>query len=312
MERFTLVQPRSMTEAASELTKGGAAMAGGVDLLDRMKEGAAKPERVVSLDFAPRNTVWLNNESLELDANCTLEQVARSDRIRKELPALARAAGDAATPQIRNVATLGGNLLQEPRCWYYRLSDFSCWRKGGEGCPALEGDNRYHAILGDRKCPAVHASSLAPALVALGAQVEIEGRTDTPPVESLWPAPGEEGPFTTLALGQILTKVIVPSGHPSAYVEVRHRQSFDWALASAAVARTAVGGWRVVLGAVAPVPWRSPEAEKALGDGNPDAARIAKAADAALATAKPLSMNAYKVKLARTALTRALTEAAGG
>jgi len=310
MDPFTLIQPRNASEARNELEKGGEAMAGGIDLLDRMKEGIARPERVVSLDFASRNMT--SSTDLTLDAGVTLARIAGNGNLRRDLPALARAAAEAATPQIRNVATLGGNLLQEPRCWYYRLSDFSCWRKGGEGCPALEGDNRYHAVLGHGKCPAVHASNLAPALVALGAHVVIEGREDIPPIESLWPAPGEEGPFHTLARGEILKQVIVPRVGPNAYVEVRHRQSFDWALASAAVARTEVSGWRVVLGAVAPVPWHSPEAGKVLGAGRPSAAKIKVAADAAVADAKPLSMNAYKVKLAHTALVRALTEAAGG
>lgn len=314
MNRFEYVKPRSLDETCDLLKKGGTAKAGGIDLLDRMKEGISKPERLVGLASGqPEGArIVVDGEGATIGALATLAAVAADRRLAKFYPALVAAAGEAATPQVRNRATVGGNLLQEPRCWYYRLNDFDCLRKTGKNCPALHGRNRYHAILGYGPCPIVAPSNLAPALVALGATAEIAGGPSPRPVEGLYAPPDDTKRFFTLAPGEVVTAVALGPVGENAYVEVRHKRSFDWALASAAVARRAGKGWRIVLGAVAPGPWRAKEAEAALGDGVPDAAAIAKAADLAVKGAKPLSENAYKVKLARVAVTRALTEAAGG
>jgi xanthine dehydrogenase YagS FAD-binding subunit len=303
MDRFEYVIPKSLSEAAAAMKAGAVAKAGGIDLVDRMKERIVRPKRVASLACGraePR--IVVDDTGWWVSAFATLSEVASSAELAKVCPALVAAAADAATPQIRNVATVAGNVLQENRCWYYRLSDFDCHRKGGEGCPAKEGRNEYHAIFGDGDCPAVHASNLAPVLMALGATVEIHGVKAARPVESLW-----QGPPPGLVTGFRGERTVA-----NAYVEVRHRQSFDWALASAAVAAGTDGKWTVVLGAVAPVPWRAAPPEEALGRGKPTAAKISAAAEVAVKGAKPLSMNGYKVKLAKTALVRALTEAAGG
>ena len=304
MNRFELVLPRTIDEAKEALTQGGVAKAGGIDLVDRMKEGVTRPDRIVSLEA-------LRAESAAIEAGPAVAEVAAHAGLRKHYGALARAAADAATPQVRNRATAGGNLLQEPRCWYYRSADFTCLRKGGEGCPAKDGENAYHAILGAATCPVVNASNLAPALVALGAEAKVRGRDEALPVEALWPAGPDPAPFHALKAGEILLSLHLPPPGPNAYVEIRQKQSFDFPLAAAAVARQA-DGWRVVLGAVAPIPWRARESERILGAADPDADLVATAADAAVAGARPLSQNAYKLEIARVAVRRALTEAAGG
>jgi xanthine dehydrogenase YagS FAD-binding subunit len=301
MKRFEYVLPRTMKEAIAEVAGGGVARAGGIDLIDLMKEGILAPKRLVGLGCADTR-IEVTPASLTIGAGATLADVASHPEIRRRWPALAAAAGDAATPQVRNVATVAGNVLQANRCWYYRTAEFDCHRKGGEGCPALDGENQYHAIFGDRSCPAVHPSNLAPVLAALDAKVVFAAGGEPEPVTALWPA-GNPRLVAHFELATPLT---------NAYVEVRHRQSYDWALAAAAVARFPERPWRVWLGAVAPVPWRSAAAEAILGTKRPDAKAIAAAADAAVLDAKPLTKNGYKVKLARTALLRALTEAAGG
>jgi xanthine dehydrogenase YagS FAD-binding subunit len=315
MNRFELLLPRHADEAVKALAGGGVAKAAGIDLLDRMKEGIARPDRIVSLAAlrGDGDPVETGSNIGRISAFATLSEVAGHEGIREMFPALAHAAGEAATPQIRNRATVGGNLLQEPRCWYYRLSDFDCLRKDGDGCPAKDGENQYHAILGYGKCPVVHPSNLAPALVALRAKAFVRGLNTTIPVEELWPRTPDPAPFHSLEPDQVLLSLRIPPSGPNGYAEIRHKQSFDWPLASAAVAKEPDGPWRVVLGCVAPVPWRSAGAEEALGrEAKPDADRIERAVEAAVRGAKPLSKNAYKLQLARVAVKRALAEAIGG
>lgn len=315
MNRFELVMPRTAEEAVTALGKGGTAKAAGIDLLDRMKDGISTPSRLVSLfKIGPTGSaaIEVGKDGARIGALATLAEIASHAELRKRYPALTRSAEEAATPQVRNRATAGGNVLQEPRCWYYRLSDFTCLRKGGKSCPALEGDNRYHAVIGFEKCPVVAASSIAPALVALGATVETTGSKSPRPVEDLYAAPGDLTRFYRLSKGEIVTAIVLPGAGANAYSEVRHKQSFDWALASAAVAHLPKSGWRVVLGAVAPAPWRDPAAEKVLGTGDPGPEKIAEARRASLTEASPLPHNAYKIELARVALARALEQAVGG
>jgi len=308
MRRFEYVLPANADEARAALAKGGVAKAGGIDLLDRMKEGISSPDRVISLGFADCEIAF-DDLGARVGAGVTLADLAGHPEIGRRYPALAKAAEEAATPQVRIVATAAGNVLQEPRCWYYRVAEFDCLRKGGEGCPAMEGENEFHSILGYDACPAVHASNLAPPLVALGARAEVHGLEEPVPLEQLW-ASGSPERWHDLAPDAVITRFRIPPAGPNAYVEVRHKQSFDWALAAAAVARSADGAWRVCLGGVAPKPWRPAAAEEVLGADDLTAERIAKAADAAVEGAKPLAKNGYKVKLARVALARALTEAA--
>jgi xanthine dehydrogenase YagS FAD-binding subunit len=236
--------------------------------------------------------------------------------VQKTHPALARACGEAASPQIRNVATIGGNVLQRPRCWYYRLESYKCLKKGGDVCYAVGGENRYHVIFGGGPSYAVHPSNAAVALVAYGASFVLEGPKGPRTVaagEFFVPPAKDPERENNLAPDEVLTEIRLPSaaGVKSAYLDVRERAAFDWPLVSAAIALKADGGLvkeaRVVLGAVAPVPWRSLRTEQALAGKKLDEATIVAAARAATVGAQPLSDNGYKVGLVQTLVRRMLT-----
>jgi xanthine dehydrogenase YagS FAD-binding subunit len=250
--------------------------------------------------------------TLRLGTLVTLAKIASHPEILEGWPALASACGEAASPQIRNVATIGGNLLQRPRCWYYRLESYKCIKKGGEVCYAIAGKNRYNVIFGGGPAYPPHASSAAVPLEAYGATFVLEGPdgSRTVPADEFFilpdVAPEREN---VLEPGEILTEIQVPStaGAKSAYAEVRERAGFDWPLVSAAVVVRAEGGnaseARVVLGQVATIPWRAAKAEEALV-GQPLGAASAEAAGtAAAAGAEPMTENGYKVDLV-TALVR--------
>ena len=224
------------------------------------------------------------------------------------------------TPQIRNVGTVGGNINQRPRCWYFRNEEFACLKKGGSTCFAVDGENQYHAIFGDGPCHIVHPSSLAVPAVALNAKFRLVGPAGERVVEAgdYFQMPdrnlfGE----TVLASNELLTHVTLPAPGAlrMATYEVRFKQSHDWPLAFASVALSMSGdtvrGARVVMGAVAPIPWRSPAAEAALTGKRFTEEAAMTAADAAVQGAKPMTLNSYKVQIARTAVKRAIMKAAG-
>ncbi len=314
MKNFEYVLPKSVDEASKAAAEKGARLkAAGVDLLDEMKSYVAQPDKVVNLlSVKGMRDIASQKDGTHIGALVTLAQVAAAT----DLPhALVEAADEAATPQVRNVATVGGNLAQRPRRWYWRSEAFTCLRKGGDACPAIDGENRYHAIFHTGPCPIVHPSNLAPALMALGATVVTNKRSIE--IEKFFVLPKDKiDRENVLEDGEIITEVIVPpGGWKSAYKEGREKESFDWALVSAAVALLMDGGTvkdaRVVLGAVAPVPMRSKEAEAALVGKKPlDAAKDA--AEAAFKEAKPLSGNGYKVPLGKAILRRAIAAAAEG
>jgi xanthine dehydrogenase YagS FAD-binding subunit len=327
MNRFEVITPSSLRDAARLLAedRSRAALAGGVDLIDLMKQDIEAPRALISLKgLRELDGIAVNSAGeLRIGALATLDAVAAHPAVRERFAAVAQAAGQAATPQIRNLATFGGNLLQRPRCWYFRNPDTKCLKKGGETCFSVEGLNRYQAILGGGPSFIVHPSNLAPALIAFDARarlvapdgeriVELEKFFTLPTVN-----PKREN---DLKAGEILVEVIVPApaaGARSAYLEAREKQSFDWPLVSAAAAlELAPGGRtiksaRVVMGAVAPIPWRSPEAEKALAGAPLDAAHARAAAEAALKGARPMSDNAYKVAIAKVLVRRAILRAGG-
>jgi xanthine dehydrogenase YagS FAD-binding subunit len=319
MNRFELARATSAAEARDLLAgkKGSVYKAGGIDLLDHMKEHLVEPPRVVDLKSIPgldRITVDPDG-GLRIGPMATLSRVAAHEGVRKTHAALARACGEAASPQIRNVATVGGNVLQRPRCWYYRLESYKCLKKGGEVCFAVGGENRYHAIFGGGPSYAVHPSNAAVALLAFGATFVLEGgkgaRT-VPAAEFFTPPSKDPERENQLLPEEILTEIRVPAagGARSAYADVRERAAFDWPLVSVAAALKIDGGVvreaRVVLGAVAPTPWRSTKAEQALlGKALDDAAATA-AARAAIFGAAPLSDNGYKVGLVQTVVRRTL------
>jgi xanthine dehydrogenase YagS FAD-binding subunit len=321
MKPFTLIRAATLPEAAREAAKPGSEVkAGGVDLLDRMKEGFDSPKRVVSIAHVPGLDSIEAGPPAKIGALATLARIASHADVRRLYPALADAAEGAATPQIRNMATLGGNLCQRPRCWYYRLEEFDCRKKGGNDCFALEGENRFHAIFDtDLTCCCVHPSATGVALLAYGARLQTvsPGGRRLIALDNFFVRPTENAlRENVLAHGEIIESVTIPApaaGARSVYKKLKEKESFDWPLVEACVNLTIAGGAvrdaRVILGSVAPTPHRSAAAEAVLRGATASPGLAARAAEAAVASAKPLAQNAYKVRLARVLLERALREA---
>jgi xanthine dehydrogenase YagS FAD-binding subunit len=329
---FALVRPETLARARELIVAdpdNRVLRAGGIDLLDRMKEGLDEPEMLVELSRIPE----LRGEplptggdvALSFGASMTLARIAEGLDGKPGVDALREAASQAATPSIRNAATLAGNLLQRPRCWYFRNRELICLKKGGDTCLALIGDNRYNAILGAGPSYIVHPSSLATALLALDARVVVwsaaenqpQGSTRELPLADLFVGPKQDPTREhVLEPGEILQAVLVETkpDQRSAYQAVREKQSHDWPLAEAAVRMRLEGGRmrevRVALGHVAPVPWFAREANALLENQVPSLELFAEAADAALAGAKPLDGNAYKVPLCKGLLREVLHRAA--
>ncbi len=296
-------------------------LAGGTSLLNLMKNYVVQPDTVVSITRIPGyDKIEPAAGSVKIGANVRLADIASSADIQKGYPALAQAALNVASPQIRNMGTIGGNLCQRPSCWYFTQEAFDCLKRGGTTCPAKEGENEYHAIFGnDGPCVMAHPSSLAPSLVALGARVRIAGPAGAKevPIEELFVTPKTAAQRETiLAPNELVTHVILGAPSPlSATYEVRPKEANDWPLSIASVALKVEGGLcteaRICLGAVAPVPWRPQAAETALKGKAISQESARAAADAAVAGATPLSQNAYKVKTAHAAVRRAILLAAG-
>jgi xanthine dehydrogenase YagS FAD-binding subunit len=258
---------------------------------------------------------------LRIGALVTLSEIADHPLIKQKYTALAEAAESVGSPQIRNVGTIGGNLCQRPRCWYYRDENVICLKKGGSKCYAVEGENEHNAILGGGPSWIVHPSDCAPALLALDASVEISGPKGSRriPLSKFFVTPTENiFKENVLAHNEIVTHVIVPAqpaNTRSHYMKVRHREGFDWALSGAAVRLTMAGAnikdSRVVLSGVAPIPWRSKEAEAVLKGKAVTASQADKAGAASVANARPLGKNKYKVPLTRNTVKLAVLHAAG-
>lgn len=322
MNQFEWVNPTSLEQAAELLGSGAAVKAGGIDLMDLLKERLIAPKRLVNLRAVPGlDRIEAGPEGLRLGPLVTLARLADDPAVNGPYRALAQAAGHAATPQIRNMATVGGNLLQRPRCWYFRAESFDCRKKGGSRCFAIEGENAYHAIIGNRTCAAVHPSAAAVALVALGAKLELvshEGRREVA-LESFFVAP-ESDVRRENALGEreLISKIVVPpppAGARSAYIKQGEKESYDWPLAEVAVSLEEDGGRckraSIVLGAAAPVPWRARAAEALLAGKTIDEGTAREAAKAAISGATPLSQNAYKLKIFEAIVRRTILAAKG-
>jgi len=319
MNRFEIAQPQSVAQARELLAEkpGSVLKAGGIDVLDHLKEHLVEPPRLVNLKAVPGlDSISADPDGgLRLGPLATLAKVAASPEVRRSHAALAEACGEAASPQIRNVATLGGNVLQRPRCWYYRLESYRCLKKGGDVCYAVGGENRYNVIFGGGPSYAPHPSNAAVALVALGASFVLEGPkgTRTVPAGEFFVLPSRDAQRENdLQPGEVLTEVRVPpaAGARSTYDAVRERDGFDWPLVSVAAALKLEGRTvreaRLVLGAVAPVPWRATRAEQALVGRPLGDEAAAAAARAATVGAAPLSDNGYKVGLVQSLVRRTL------
>ncbi len=324
MKNFTYYRPATVEAAVGLLdAKWGTTelLAGGTDLLDLQKEYVAQPEKVISLSGVPDLAgIKYSKLGWVIGAGTKLADIAANPDLRKLFPALTTAAGDVGGPQIRNMGTLGGNLCQRNRCWYFRDEHVNCLLKGGDKCFALDGENRYHAVFTKgNKCVIVHPSTLAPALIALGATVEVQGPKGHRIVEmaKFFQAPNGSGEREhVLSANELVLSVTIPATKSAnASYEVRHKQAYDWPLVQAAVACVLDGGKakdvKIVLGHVAPTPVIAEAAAKAIEGKEITEETAGKAGEAATDGAKPLSQNGYKLKLIAVAVKRALLTAAG-
>jgi xanthine dehydrogenase YagS FAD-binding subunit len=325
MNRFEILTPSDLPHAGKLLAdRDRAALAGGVDAIDLLKQNIITPGSLVNLKgLRGMDTIEPDGRGgIRIGALVKLREVAADPVLRARYAAVADAASQAATPQVRNLATVGGNLLQRPRCWYFRNPEVNCLKKGGDRCYALGGLNRYHAILGGGPSFIVHPSNLAPALVAFGASVKLAGPAGerTLELEKFFILPKSDPTReNVLIAGEVLVEVSIPAPAPDArsvYLEAREKQSFDWPLVTVAAIVASdnshqVRDARVVLGAVAPIPWRSHEAEAVLPGAHLDTGAAERAAEAALKSAAPLSDNGYKVPIAKTLVRRAILRAGG-
>jgi xanthine dehydrogenase YagS FAD-binding subunit len=322
------VEARTLEEAVTLLSapSGGAhPVAGGTDLLDEIKEGVAAPDCLVSLARIPGlEGITETSEGLTIGAMTTISDIADHPIVRSQYTALAQAAAGLATPQIRNVGTLGGNLNQRPRCWYYRHPLTRCLKKGGDRCYALAGNSKYLCVTGGDRCYIVHPSDTAVALTALDAPIEIAGRTGARivPIAEFFLSPGQNiTQENILTRGEIVTRVHLANPAPTAggqrslYLKARERESGDFALVSVAAVINVEGDVvrhaAVSLGGVAPVPYRAGLVDQYL-QGKP-VAEIdpAHAGSLAIPDARPMADNGYKVTLASNLVKRAIIQLLG-
>jgi xanthine dehydrogenase YagS FAD-binding subunit len=320
MKNFQYGKPASLEQAAAFLGKGDPnvfLIAGGTDLLGEIKEGLIAPAVVIDLKAVPGLAyVKKDKDGLTIGALTTIAELAEDEGVQKGYRALHEAAKAVASPQLRNMGTVGGNLCQRPRCWYYRDASVVCNKKGGTKCFAEKGRNKYHAIFAGGFCWAVYPSDLAPALIALDAKVVLasaKGERTLPLAEFYAPPIVNVRKENVLNGQEVVKEVRVPPAKPnerSAYLKFIERGSWDFAVVSAAVkarlAGTTIEDIRIVCGGVAPVPWRLRKAEDALKGRKASETAARQAAKMALKDAAPLSENGYKVDLLETIVARAV------
>ncbi len=330
MQPFTLATPGDLDgalAAAASGAKSGAGtkyIAGGTDLVQLMKDGVEEPRHLIDLGGLPLDQIEFDDAGMRIGALVRMSDAADHPRLRRHWPLIAEALLASASPQLRNMATMGGNLLQRTRCGYFRDVGFPCNKRvPGSGCPAIDGDNRGLAILGgSASCVATHPSDLAVALTALDAVVELRAAasqgdpfTRRVPLAEFYRLPGDTPEReTVIEPGEIIAAILVPSadaGLRSHYLKVRDRASFEFALVSAAVVVGMAGGRmtraRIAMGGVGPHPWRLPAVEAALADAPATPSAFAAASAHAADGVRPLSHNRFKVTLMQRALVRALT-----
>ena len=320
MNRFEWVNANSVDQALASVTDESAFKAGGVDLLDLMKDGIASPSRLVNIrQISGLDQISEDDKGLRVGPLVALTQIEEHPAVQKKYAALSEAASRIATPQIRNMATVGGNLVQRPRCWYFRSEDFHCRKKGGTHCFAQDGENDYHAIFDNRVCAIIHPSGIAVPLVAMNGRVEIttkKGKREVA-LEEFFISPDHDvRRENILEPGELITAILVPSTEArTAYYKQGEKESFDWPIADVAVALTMRGSRcskaSIVLGGAAPYPYRAKAAEGKLinSEITEDSARAA--AEAAMANATPLEKNAYKIPIFEAIIRRTILRAAG-
>lgn len=318
MRPFALARPRALAEAMELLAPEVTAMAGGTDLLGLMKSGIVAPERIVDLTAIDGLRGWSREPGggLAIGALTPLADLEGSAELRALLPIVPAALADAATPQLRTMGTVGGNLLQRNRCWYYRDEDFPCWLKGGQTCFAREGEHRIHAVVGARECISVSPGDLAPALIACDASIELrssQGGRELALADLYVVPQGDERREHSILPGEVITGIRVPEpalARKGVYLKHMDRKAWSFALVSVAVSAHLDGrrarDVRIVLGGVAPVPWRATDAEAALEGVVLDPRACAEAGRLALPGAAPLAQNAFKIPLAAELVRRAL------
>ena len=331
MKGFDLHEPTSVTDAVGllgQLGTTGKVLAGGSDIVGGVLKdwvqgkGMPLPSALVDITTIPElHGISTGAGGITIGATTTLSEVIESADVQQTIPLLAEAAQTIASPLIRNFGTLGGNINQRPRCWFFRGEDFNCYKKGGDFCYSVTGDNTYHAIIGGELCYIVHPSDTSTALLALNATAKIAGPSGSRdvPFDNYFHGPREDVlTENILKSNEVMTHVIVPTPAPGtkmAWTKLKDRQVYDFAVVSVAVAFTVDGSgkWtdgRVVLGGVAPVPYRAAVVETALK--GQDVRATAKQAAAQIRTvARPMSLNAYKVDIAQNLIERTLLQALG-
>jgi xanthine dehydrogenase YagS FAD-binding subunit len=330
MKSYELYEPTTVQQAVGLLNQFGAtgkALGGGSDLIGGiMKDwvqgkGQPLPVQIVDLTTIPDlKGIKMGSDGAHIGATTTLSEIIESTDLQQQFPLLTQAAASVASPLIRNFGTLGGNINQRPRCWFYRGEDFNCYKKGGDFCYSVTGDNRYHAIIGGELCYIVHPSDTSTALLALNAQAKISGPTGdrTVPFDQYFHGPREDVlTENVLKSNEVLTEVFIPSlpaGSKMAWTKLKDRQVYDFAVVSVATVFTLDGGnWkdgRVTMGGVAPVPYRAQVVEDAL-KGKDIKASIKAAAAQIRTVARPMSLNAYKVDIAQGLVERTVLQALG-
>jgi len=320
MKNFKLAQPQTIAHVTSltlEKSDKFYLLAGGTDLLGEIKNEIIEPEVIVDLKSIPGlSYIKKEKDGVQIGAMTSLAELTENPLIKNDYPGLHEAANSVATPQLRNMGTVGGNLCQRPRCWYYRDPQIKCRKKGGTKCFAFKGRNKYHAILGGGMCYIVHPSDLAPALIALGAEIFISSpkKDKTIPLADFYTLPRVNvRKENILEQNEVLREIKIPlskKGEKSTYHKLKERGSWDFAIVSAAVKGNISGGVfkdiRIVLGGVAPVPWRLEKAENIIKGEKATEKLVRQAAREALIEARPLEENKYKNELVETVLYRAV------
>ncbi len=317
MKSFQYISPRSVDSAISLATDNSRFLAGGIDILGEMKDYIASPRLLVNVkDLPVTRDITQGKDSWMIGTNVTISEIEQHHELKQIFPGLQQAAAEVGSPQIRNVATLGGNLAQHSRCWYYRHRDIQCLKRGGSTCYAHDGENKYHSLFSGNPCISPVVSNLAIALAALDAKVIVRRGKDEVPlsIADLY-AKAWENPeaHNSLSGNDLILRVQIPdTDRRSAYMQVSEKASFDWALVSCATAAKVEGAKlskvRVVLGAVAPIPWQVQAAHDFLEGKKLDDDTAAQAAEIILKDATPREHNGYKVPIAQALIRRTLKQ----